>query len=285
MSILRLLSRHITVADLESPLGPTLSFSDDPVEAEQAIIAVAPAPKDFGRLGPSDTNETFCLVKSDDGRVAHGAFLCDIMGANRTVAEAAIPILPNDCIASNTPALQLLKFFADRSRPWAFVLTGTRLTGIVDKTDLWKPEFIVCIFALLLDVEQQCAEVLANHEEIDTIWATLTPGRQAKALEVFEKRTKKSPDMATTSDLVFCTTFADKPSMLALLPSFADISKRQLKTDFATMEKCRNLLAHTGESAVMELEEMVRVIDIAEGMLKRLLPQEEPTIRLVKGRM
>lgn len=282
MSVLRVLASRVTAADLQTPLGPTLALTDTVADAEAAVLAPIPPPNDWSRLG-EDPADRLCLVTSPDGHTTHVVNTLDLYGADQTVAEVAEPILPEDCIAADTPALQLAKFFSGRSRRWALVLTNTRLTGGVTQIDLWKPEFSICVLALLLEVEQRCAEALANDEEIDNIWASLTPNRQAKAMEVFAARKQRAPSTAPPGALVFCTTFADKAGMLSRLPSFANFPKSRLRSEFRTMERFRNLLAHSGASVVQDLEELTAVIDAAEATLKRLKPREEAAIRLVKS--
>lgn len=176
--------------------------------------------------------------------------------------------------------------FLEGGKLYRLVLTETQLTGFVSWGDLFRPEMNVCILALLLGVESRCVEALTwEPNDAENALARLAPGRLQKARDVYARALPKGadPNMPMEAEELVCsTTFADKAAMVGPLEQFGGISRRQLEKDFARMERTRNGLAHTRMGRSEGLRDLSEVIRIAEDILRRLSPLDEPRgLRLV----
>ena len=91
-------------------------------------------------------------------------------------------------LSGDTTALSAVKLFETSERSIAFVLHENRISGVLFGGNFFKPEFSICVLAMLLEVERTCLEVALRDAE--SSWMQLGPGRQAKAREVFALRHK-----------------------------------------------------------------------------------------------
>jgi hypothetical protein len=202
------------------------------------------------------------------------------ISSERPLAESVQEIRPADCISESTPALALMETFTDSDKGWRLVLTGTLLSGFVLWTDLSRPELRVCVLALLLEVEEKCAELLTwDPGDAKAAFDRLSEGRRQKAAELIIRRASTEGGLNhlyLPEEVVYSTTFADKATMVAPLEQFAGISRRQLQRNFARMERIRNSLAHTRmqREQLAEFREVIRSAeDVCDGCL---LPPSSP---------
>jgi hypothetical protein len=284
MSILRTLARHVTAGDLQHPFGPALSMELSGEVAHLSVYEAPYTPAPYHRE-IEEQMERICLISTGTERPTHYVWGIDI-DTDLPLADNAKEIRPSDCATDSTPALTLMTEFLESPKPYRLILTETRLTGFVCWADLFKPEVNVCVLALLLEVEDKCAEALTwEPMDAEEAFARLSEGRQQKAREVYTRamsRDNESDTPVQAEDLVYATTFVDKATMVGSLEQFAGVSRRQLEKEFVRMERTRNSLAHTRMRPTGELRELAEVIRSAEDVLRRLSPlSEQRGLRLV----
>lgn len=282
MSILRRVAANVTAADLQQPLGPFLLLDETVIEAERKTAAAEPVNMPYRRRTDAFP-DTVCLAGPSEGCPTHYLWQPDLCGGapEDKVASVATRLEVANCVAGDTPALTLATLLSrDKGWPWRLVLNHDRATGFVSHLDMARLPFSIAVLALLLDVEQVCLDVCSwEPGDAEAAWDLLAPQRQAKAREVYGLRVTSRLREPDYENLIECTTFMDKATMVSSLPSLSDMSRRSLTTQFRLMEKVRNALAH---SSCCSLEELLKAINVAEEILRRLAPAaERPPIRLV----
>jgi hypothetical protein len=94
------------------------------------------------------------------------------------------------------------------------------------------------------------------------------------------RRNAQPADEPTPEELLACTTFADKCSMLCI-PAEVPTSRRQLKQVFSRLERVRNALAHTALRPDLNVQDVVVSVQVAEAVLGTL--RGKPSLTLLKS--
>lgn len=281
MSLLHELTQHVTAADLRVPFGPNLDESMDCEDALELVDVIDDAWRPYSRSGQAPIARA-CLVMGDNKPV--GFVFGTDLASGQTVGDVARPLRVECVVSDSTPALQLVRRWSSMKDPWALVLGPAGLTGSVSCAEMLRPEFAQCVFGFLLEVEQRIAEHVANDLDVSTIWTGLECKTKSKALKEFRKRYQMDADVGKKQDLaqlVFCTIFADMPTLLVASPLFGEWNHDELKNDMKLMRKWRNDLAHTRVDVGRNLKELNQVLDAGEKILQRLEPPPSFPLQLI----
>lgn len=171
----------------------------------------------------------------------------DMLDADKTICECADPISPDAILASNTPIIEALPALTDERYPFLFVLEKNSLAEWISFSHLYKLPFRLCLFSLLLGVEQLCSELLKM--DASEALSALRPKRIDGARAVYAKRGLRLNGHGKEYQtlLLDCTTFADK---LGMVQSVFGASVPASKSPyFIRAEQVRNELAHTHEES------------------------------------
>jgi hypothetical protein len=163
--------------------------------------------------------ERLWLVRNPAGDITHYVWGYDVGLEDGPLSAIAEPILPKHCIAASTPAIVLLRRFAEEPQGsrWRLVLHGTTLAGFLSPGELCRPELLICVLALLLGVEQRCAEAV-----------TWEPGHSAVALNKLSER-RLATDSTFTVRTVITAGTSDRRSGSIFGP--APLAARLVTTD------------------------------------------------------
>lgn len=184
-------------------------------------------------------------------------------------------------LSGDTTALSAVKLFETSERSIAFVLHENRISGVLFGGNFFKPEFSICVLAMLLEVERTCLEVALRDAE--SSWMQLGPGRQAKAREVFALRHKTDSEGVSKERLLHCTTFIDKQKLIQNAVEAVKLGKSWLGDFFKEMEQYRNHFAHAGEESYPGgVRGLAKLIGDMERFVALFTPPAESAIRLVR---
>lgn len=257
------LSRLITVRDLSQPFCDRFEVStlaeDVWQEWDEDCIESGECPLDQIALA------------TDQGSVL-GWLGYDSLREGKTVGECLDPIAPGAILAANTPVIEAVKTLATTKLPFLFTLEGHSLSGCIGFSDLYKLPFRLCLFSLLLGIEQLASELIKTKPAQSL--KTLSPDRLEKIKKVYRIR-----NLSLNNDghefealMVDCTTFADKIRILrsvfkSVVPACGD-------SLINTAEQLRNDLAHSREDSdlakSLKRETLLPLILWAETIQKEL---------------
>jgi hypothetical protein len=179
------------------------------------------------------------------GKVA-GWVAYDMLHTGKRLIDCVASIDPNSIVSADTPVLDVTRAFTAETPWFYFVLQGHEFHGWLSYQDLHKLPFQVCLFALLLSVEQSMLEVAQGFAQ-DAI-SLLSEGRRRKAEDVFDQRGYRvGEDGAKAAHRVLeCTSFVDK---FTVLRRKDDVAARApaLHSELRNVaERLRNAIAHPG---------------------------------------
>lgn len=225
------------------------------------------------------------------------------------IDEQIFPINPGQLIAADTKlwrAAHALMKDHPHELP-LFVLEGDEIIGTFSFYDLFKPPFLVCLFALTVEVEQASLQLCMK--DADASWAKLTKNRQEMAARSSERRHQKMAvprddrlmagnegDMAEEQErknmaraidairkrpesMLEYTCFIDKKEMILKRGLLPNKNKRWLEDVFNAAEEMRNRCAHpdsSGEPFLEEPRELLRRIQDCHELLAELKKVTEP---------
>jgi len=220
-----------------------------------------------------DPMDQFALVKSNQKIIGWIGFE-DLDSSKKTLCECMEPIRGSVLISSDTPLLEAIRVVC-RSNDFIFlVLKGNQFIGWVYYNHFHKLPFRMCLFSLLIDLEEMLLKIIKY--DPTSFLEKLTPGRLDKAKEIYKKRryslNKESKEY--NSKLIECTQFCDKFTMLredpVIVKKFPSINNK-----FGNeAEKIRNDIAHPkGEKSgalPIKKEKLIPFIEWAEELRQQL---------------
>jgi hypothetical protein len=203
--------------------------------------------------GGYDPMSRLSLVRSGIETVGWTGF--DMMDNDAgSVGNCTESIAPGSMLTANTAVLKVIDLFASESSHFFFVLDNNQITGTLHYNDLFKLPFRLCLFALTLELEQVALELalLAPRES----WEVLSEPRRKKAIEVYQKRRGKPPQHNPFDELLSCTMFCDKGTIIWRRKLLPDMSRSRIESIFGKADRVRNACAHTNpeEASVILLE-------------------------------
>jgi len=177
-------------------------------------------------------------------------------------------IEPDHVLSDSTPltsALHVLAF-----QPWAFVVAGHGVTGIITRSDLQKPPVRAVIFGLLSLMEIHLDFWIQHHCPNDSWREFLGDERISKADSLRAQRKIRNEELSVLDCLQLC----DKAKIVSMLPEASATlgfeSRTAAKSMFAKVERLRNRVAHSHDLVSGETWERVSsVLRAVETMLDR----------------
>jgi hypothetical protein len=227
------LSRLITVRDLSAPLYGPIEVSVPAKDAWQ----------DWSEESiDRDTNPMDEIALATDGGSVVGWLAYESLEEGKTVGECVDVIAPDAILSANTPVIDAVRSLAKTRHHFFFTLEGQSLSGWIGFSHLYKLPFRLCLFSLLLGIEQLASELISTKPT--TSLKVLRPKRLEKLKEVYRLRKLGLDKDGNQSDalLVDCTTFADK--IMILRRVFKGVVPACGDPVFDAAEKIRNDLAH-----------------------------------------
>lgn len=198
-------------------------------------------------LADSDMRPFDHIPVLDDGRCL-GVLRRSEVPEDRTVRDQMLPLHDGMLVAADMPILQFMSLMDDA--PYRLVVDGTRVRGIVTRSDLLKLPVRVVVFALVTHLEMIMASVIAAAFGTDEAWLKLLGGKRRDG--VIQKMEKLKGDGLDPSHLA-CTDFCDKRDILAKELKRANIfsssKAKRFTSSLKKIERVRNTLAHAGEYA------------------------------------
>ena len=236
-SIFRHLAGSIQAKHIQSALGPSIRAGLSMSDASEVLI-------DSAREGGYWEMSRISLVVADDDQVVSWIGFDMLTGGSDGVGSVAEPVVTGQMLSGDTPALEVVKLFAQNSNSFYFVLQEAQITGTLHYEDLFRSPFKLCLFALVLELEAAALDLALK--EPAASWSALPSGRQHKAEEVYEKKYHGSGDRENPpfDDLLSCTMYCDKATILRKLGIGADCSI-DINSLFSKAEGVRNSCAHT----------------------------------------
>ena len=238
------LTKLINVGSIQTPLGPDLDISHSVSDANE-ILAVAAFEDSY------DPMWRLSLVRDGPRIVGHAGseWLAE---SGKNMGELMDPITPDMLVTADASLLDAIDLFASRERYYFLVLKNSEITGTLFFADLFKLPFRLCLFSLTLELEEAALRLALMHPKKG--WNSLPDRRKRKALDIYEIRNKekgqavKDFDLISEklpfSDLLRCTTLADKRIIITRLGLIPGFEKSDLNITFHEAERVRNACAH-----------------------------------------
>jgi len=229
----------VTVRSLLTPLGLE-------VRAEWAANDACSELMVAGGEEGYDPNERISLVLDGEEPIGWVGLDMVMVDGDGTVRSCAEPIQPGSMLSADTSGLEAAELFGASTRHFYFVLDQTRITGTLHYQDLFRLPFRLCMFALVLHLEDSALRLVKVSPKES--WEALPEGRREKAEIVYETRRSRAhePTHLPFADLLESTTFCDKGTIIRKLGLLPDVDEKTLKRIFRRAEEVRNTCAHTG---------------------------------------
>jgi hypothetical protein len=163
--------------------------------------------------------------------------------SEQLVRHVMQPLDGSHLISADAGILSFVEM-VDRN-PYALVLQGRNISGIVTLSDLQKLAVRPALFTLITCLELMMATFIRLRAANDAEWlCKLSPGRRAKTEE--KSTALQAADMAL--DRVSTTEFADKRKLAVEMGAFRD--RASSASALRDIEQLRNLVAHSGDYAI-----------------------------------
>jgi CBS domain-containing protein len=174
-------------------------------------------------------------------------------------------------VSSNEPLKGFIPLLAES--PHRLVVRGTRIEGIVTRSDVHKLPVRLLAFALVTHLEMTMAEVIISRSSDDDWRRLMSEGRQRKVMEKFEQLRTENFD----PPLIEMTEFADKRCVLAKMGVLDFPGKSKAVKVFERIEELRNKVAHaaTYAESVEQLADFIQVLQLTEAWIWRLSQSQE----------
>lgn len=235
------LARLLTVADICSPVLGTFDGTASLADAYEQWTELSM------EMGLNDANE-IALVEVDgrvQGWIGMHSFDAEAIASGRSLSEVTEPITPSSILAADTPILEALQVF-ESSEPWFyFVIRSNRLVGWLTYLDFFKLPFRLCLFALLITLEEMALQI-AQRAPAHAM-ALLGDGHRNTARRIYRNRGYRMDEDGQEQPVLLleCASFSGK---LGILRDWPELRARvPALTDGAMLTLCidlRNAVAH-----------------------------------------
>jgi hypothetical protein len=195
---------------------------------------------------------------------------------------------PGRLLTADTSARRALQLVAasDPFAPW-FVLDGHEFVGTLDYDCFFKPPFKVCLFALVMQLEQR--SLWLCNQDAEASWESLSEDRRESAIRMGNKRREDLPPSGLREEadevlrggpdaMLGYTMFCDKKTIICKRRLLPNISNSELQRVFDSMESLRNFCAHpdTYEEPFIEPQDLLEQITSCEKVLQAIEEQLLP---------
>lgn len=190
-------------------------------------------------------------------------------------------IEPDHVLSDSTPLTAALHVLA--VQPWAFVVAGHGVAGIITRSDLQKPPVRAVIFGLLSLVEIHLDFWIQHYCPNDGWREFLSDERIRKADALLDQRDSRNEKIS----LLDCLQLCDKAQIISMVPEAVATlrlgSKNAANSTLGRLERLRNRVAHSqdlvsGETwekvsnILRAVESILAASDDAVGRLKNAPP-------------
>jgi len=185
--------------------------------------------------------------------------------SERQVREVMQPLDGSHLISADAGILSFVEMVD--SNPYALVLQGRKISGIVTLTDLQKLAVRPALFTLITCLELMMATFIRLRAANDEEWlCKLSPRRREKTEEKWAAL--QAADMAL--DRVSTTEFADKRKLAVEMGAFKDSASSA--NALRDIEQLRNLVAHAGDYAIVpaRARNLGRTVRSARALIQEL---------------
>lgn len=266
MSTFKVLSEYITVNDICEPFIGEFDSSQDAQELTEEWMDVLCAEKGL------DPMEQIGLVKRNQKTI--GLIYYEDLESPKTIYECMEPISGDILISSSTPLLEAIHLYCSGDNYIYLVLKGNQFIGFLNYSHFHKLPFRLCLFALLMDLERTMLKIIKYNAT--SFLKNLTKGRLNCAKKIGRLRglSLNEENKFFDYNLVECTTFIDKFTMLRKNPQIVQECPNINSKFKKRAEKIRNSIAHPeGEESVLlpiEREELLPFIQWIEELKLQL---------------
>jgi hypothetical protein len=184
-------------------------------------------------------------------------------------------------ISDSTALCKLFSVFNER--PYAFVLAGNQVSGIVTVWDINKPVVRIYLFGIISLFELHL-NYWIDALNPEGIWdKKIKPERLEDARKLLDLRKGNNNDLT----LLECLQISDKKVILLNTPEFLDkfkFSRRKLEDVTSHIEVIRNEIAHSQNSIISNLAwaEFSEIVSAVEKFLKDSEEMLETKINTIK---
>ncbi len=232
----------------------------------------------------TDPHDHIALVLSGQQIIGWVDFLDILCAGGDTIEDLnSTPLAATTILAADLSLLETVKRFRPPTPHIFIVMSDGRVTGWLNKKSLLGPPLRACLFSLVLELETGLGTLARAHS--DQAALALSQGRRERATDIFAKSllARDSERKPSPRELIDCTMFIDKVTMVAALcraslklPSF---DKRRL----TRTEALRNALAHPKEPG--ELAALLHADSLCDttSWLVALVTEINETIRTTKA--
>jgi len=196
----------------------------------------------------------FCLIRDDEkiyGYIALDFATEEDVEHRDEVAQAPAVdhctlITPDQIVPGSMPLLDLIPLFQQHF--FFFALTRNEVTHVVSFLDLDKLPVKLCLFSLVMALEAELINLFSSKlDAIENYLRLLPEGRFQKARDLGQ--TKYKNGRVTSEQILLCTTFIDKATILVRSPELVNAlpfeSKRHTEHFFNRAQDLRNQIAHS----------------------------------------
>lgn len=149
---------------------------------------------------------------------------------------------PSQVVSDSTSLSSVVHVLA--LQPWAFVIAGHGVTGIITRSDLQKPPVRAVLFGLLSLLEMHLAFWINEYFTSEEWRDLLKPERAAMAEALFLKRVERNEEIS----LLDCLQFCDKKDIVASKSRLRELlelgSKQKARRALERAVDLRDRIAH-----------------------------------------
>jgi hypothetical protein len=199
-----------------------------------------------------ELEEQIALVKND-GEIVGYVDALDIYTPadpvdNLTLKHCFHSIETSMIVSCDTSIIDFVGIAAYSQHFAHFVIKGNRFIGWASYNDLNKSAFHLCLFAIILDLEEKLLYALSKTPK--SAFGYLSESRQKKASDLYKvkfKRFSTENGDPFYPKLIECCMVVDKFEMMSKIPlSNESIPALQKVKNWRLVEKIRNIIAHPG---------------------------------------
>lgn len=243
MSTFKVLSELINVNDICEPFLGEFDGSQDAQELSADWMEIC---CDQGL----DPMEPIGLVKRNQKIIGWICF--EDLESPKTVYECMDLISGDILISSSTSLLEAIHLYCRGDSYIYLVLKGNQFIGFLNYSHFHKLPFRLCLFALLMDLERAMLKITKSKPT--SFLKNLTKGRLdcAERIGGFRGLSLNEENKVFDYNLVDCTMFIDKFTMLSKNPEIVQQCPNINSKFIKKAEKIRNSIAHPeGKQSVL----------------------------------
>jgi hypothetical protein len=267
-SIFHQMASFVKVRHIQSPLGPTFTSDTAVQEVRELYERLKDGPRELleypglffrdGELTAALSVSNLLTAIEESGP---SDWLCECAFIELCEFENRISV--TDMVSADLSLLEAIEVLAARNPCRLFLIDGKDIIGHITYGSLFKLPSVMCIFAMMIELEEACLELCRAFPE--PCWAALSDGRRDKAMDVWRKRFQHERSreglakrleergaQVLMHSFIECTTFIDKAKMIGKCKLLIDWPRDKLDSTFNHAEQVRNACAHPADNSSLE---------------------------------